>query len=82
MKTYNMLTQSINKDGKKFYHQIGKIFAGEYEGKPTLSGYLNTNPNQKVYLFENQPQGQQQQQAPQQQAPSGNIQFENDNPFA
>jgi hypothetical protein len=58
MKIFKMMTQRKNKDGKNFYQEIGTMFAGEYEGKPSLSGYLNTNPDVKVYFFEQKPKEQ------------------------
>ena len=58
-----MMTQRKSKDGKNFYQEIGTMFKSEYEGKPSLSGYLNTNPDVKVYFFEQKPK---EQQAPQQ----------------
>lgn len=79
MKIYKIMTQRKNKDGKNFYEPIGTMFASEYEGKPSLSGYLNTNPDVKIYFFEQKPK----EQAPQQTgAPApGNVQFSEELPF-
>lgn len=58
MKIFKMTTQRKGKDGKNFYQEIGTMFVGEYEGKQSISGYLNTNPDVKVYFFEQKPKDQ------------------------
>jgi type VI protein secretion system component VasK len=66
MKIYDMMTQRKGKDDKKFYQSIGTIFESEYQGKTSMSGYLNTNPDVKVFLFERKPKEQ----------TSGNVDFD------
>jgi hypothetical protein len=50
------LTRKENKKtGKANWLEIGVMF----EGEKGLSGYLNSNPDVQVYLFEQQPKQQQ-----------------------
>jgi hypothetical protein len=77
MKIFKMMTQRTNKDGKKFYQEIGTMFEGEYQGKPSLSGYLNTNPDVKVYFFEQLPK----EQKPPQEQPPVDTSFDMEQPY-
>ena len=48
MKVYKIATKKPNKDGKNYWPEIGTIFVND-DGQ--MSGYLNNNPEVKIYLF-------------------------------
>jgi len=66
MKVFKLMTRKENnKTGKANWLEVGVMFQGE----KGLSGYLNSNPDVQLYLFEQQPkqqQGNYQQQSAQQ----------------
>jgi hypothetical protein len=52
MNVYRICTKKENQNGKKNWPEIGVLFENE-QGQ--LSGYLNNNPNQPIYLFKQEP---------------------------
>jgi len=66
MKIFKLCTKKTNKSGKSSWPEIGVLFSNDQD---QLSGYLNNNPDQTVYLFEQKPKqhpgsGQQQNKPP------------------
>jgi len=80
MNVYKVCTKKESQNGKKSWPEIGVIFDN---GDGKLSGYLNNNPNQTIYLFKQEARQNGQQSAPQGQMSQGQgqpgIQFADQN---